>query len=83
METRGGWGAREWQQALGSGGWGRAGETCSLPGTGPVRLSSSKHSELLPNTNGLVSRAGGRRSCYRPQASGPQPDPSPVSPFRL
>lgn len=41
--------------------------------------------KLLPNTNRnrRVSQAGGSRSCYRPWASGPQPDPSPVSPFRL
>lgn len=44
---------------------------------------AANSSELLPNMNRLVSRAGGSRSCYQPRASGPQPDPSPVSPFRL
>lgn len=39
--------------------------------------------KLLPNMNGLVSRAGGSGSRYKPWASGPQPDPSVVSPFRL
>lgn len=42
---------------------------------------AANSSELLPNMNGLVSWAGGSRSYYRPRASGPQPDPSPVSPF--
>ena len=44
---------------------------------------AANSSELLPNMNRLVSQAGGSRSCYRPWASGPHPDPSTVSPFML
>lgn len=40
----------------------------------PPSCQAANSSELLPNMNKLLSRAGGSRSCYRPWASRPQPD---------
>lgn len=50
---------------------------CIFLGRGPTQLSGSKQLQVATKheLNGLVSRAGGSRSCYRPWASRPQPDP--------
>lgn len=56
---------------------GRAGETSHLPGAGPRPVVRQQTARVATKheLNRLVSRAGGRRSCYRPWASRPQPDP--------
>ena len=48
-----------------------------LLGQGPAQLSGSKQLRVATKhePNGLASRAGGSRSCYRPWASRPHPDP--------
>lgn len=49
----------------------------TLAEQGPTQLSGSKQRRVATKhePDGLVSRAGGSRSCYRPWASRAQPDP--------
>lgn len=56
---------------------GRAGETSCLAGTGSCPVVRQQTAPSCYQTQMLmVLGAGGSRSCYRPWASGPQPDPS-------